>query len=334
MRRLTCMIALGVWLATTPVGAADSPPASDDIRNPVVMTVNGEEIRAADISMVMLNIRGAVERAGKTVESKELLEVASQRVIEQKLLAQEARRFGLQADSGTVTRLLTAAENQAGGADRLAANLAATGSSLAELRSMLVEVALAQQFIKTRIEPTVKVSEDAIERYYADHAEDFTVADRIRPRHIVFAVAHDADDATVERIRQKAVAARQRVLAGEPFADVARDVSEGPSAARGGDIGLVPLDALEPEFAAAALDLAPGEISDIVRTPFGFHIITVDERQPAGIRPLAEVRDMIATQLHQPATAETVAALLRTLVEKANIDVARNLPTPPPADGE
>lgn len=332
MLRFTIALGLGLALAAAPVVADDGATPTDPAKNPVVMKVNGEPVRAADVSMVMLNVRGAIEQAGQSTTQQQLLEIATQRVLEQKLLAQEARRYGLTPDADMVARLLAAAESQAGGREHLESNLAAAGATVAELEAMLGEMSLAQQFIKRQIEPTVPVSEQDVERYYADHADRFTVDERIRPRHIVFAVPPGADDATVARIRDKAVAARQRVMAGEPFADVARDVSEGPSAARGGDLGLVPPDAMEPEFAAVAMALAPGEVSDVVRTSYGFHVITVDEHREAGVLPLAEVHDTIVTQLRQPKVAATVADLLKTLAEKARVEVVQEgaaaAPTP------
>ncbi len=323
MNRLLAIVTLLVL--TVPARPALSQeaggPTPTAVPNPVVLRVDGTPVRAAEISMVMLNLRAQLQATGGSATAEELLDVATQRVIEQKLMAQEARRFGMTPDQQHVTRLLAAAEEQAGGAAALERTLASAGSGREELVAMLEDMDLARQLIAKRIAPTVEVGDEEVRRFYADHADRFAVGERIRPRHIVFAVPEDAAPAEVERARARAEAARRRVLAGEPFAEVAREVSEGPSAARGGDLGLVPPEALEPPFAAAALPLRPGEISEVVRTGFGFHVITVDERAPAGSRPLAEVRGTVERQLHQQRTAEAVVQLLQSLSERATIEI-------------
>lgn len=323
MNRLLALVAL-VVLTTTAAparcqdvpGTTDSPPP-----NPVVLRVDGTRVRAAEISMVMLNLRAQLQATGGSATTEELLEVATQRIVEQKLMAQEARRFGMTPDEQQVARLLGAAEEQAGGGAALERTLAGAGSSRDELLAMLEDMDLARQLIAKRIAPTVEVGDDDVRRFYADNADGFAVGERIRPRHIVFAVSEDAGPEEVERARARAEAARRRVEDGEPFADVAREVSEGPSAARGGDLGLVPPEALEPPFAAAALPLEPGEVSEVVRTTFGFHVITVDERTPAGTRPLSEVREAVERQLRQQRTAEAVVQLLQSLSERAEIEI-------------
>jgi len=323
MNRLLTLVALvALAIPATSVRSQDAADTtSTPAPNPVVLRVDGTRVRAAEISMVMLNLRAQLQATGGSATTEELLDVATQRVIEQKLMAQEARRFGMTPDEQQVARLLAAAEEQAGGAAALERTLAGAGSSRDELLTMLEDMDLARQLIGKRIAPTVEVGDDDVRRFYADHADRFAVGERIRPRHIVFAVPEDASPTEVERARTRAEAARSRVLDGEPFAEVAREVSEGPSAARGGDLGLVPPEALEPPFAAAALPLEPGEISEVVRTKFGFHVITVDERTAAGTRPLAEVRDAVEMQLRQQRTAEAVVQLLQSLSERADIEI-------------
>ena len=102
---------------------------------------------------------------------------------------------------------------------------------------------------------------------------------RVRTSHLLLRVADDASEAEVESKRQLAGRLRERILAGEAFAELARTYSEDPSSApAGGDRGWVPRGRLLPELEVVVFNLEVGEISEVLRTTFGFHIITVTER--------------------------------------------------------
>ena len=117
---------------------------------------------------------------------------------------------------------------------------------------------------------------------------------------------------------------------GEPFEKVARDVSEDPgSKDRGGDLGFFPRGRMVPAFEEAAFALAPGTPSDLVETPYGFHLILVEEKRPAKLVPFEEAKLGIARDLlaEEKAAADAAALAEKVLAEVANgkplVDVAR-----------
>jgi len=138
--------------------------------------------------------------------------------------------------------------------------------------------------------------ESAITDYYELHKTDkFTEPEQVHARHILVKVAADADDATKTAARKKAddLLAKARA-ADADFAALARKNSDDPgSAAKGGDLGFFGRGMMTPEFETAAFALETGKISDVVSTPFGFHIIKVEEHKPGGPKPLEAVRDEI-----------------------------------------
>lgn len=99
--------------------------------------------------------------------------------------------------------------------------------------------------------------------------------------------------ADVDAARARAAAAHARLLAGEPFAKVAGEVSAEPSAARGGDLGTFPIDDLSARFQEALADRQPGQVTDPVQTPAGFYIFEVRARRPGRLPTYAEVRDNV-----------------------------------------
>ncbi len=151
-------------------------------------------------------------------------------------------------------------------------------------------------FEPARFEEKVVVEESDLERYYRRHLDRFDIPEQVRASHVLIRMAADAGDIMRQQKRQLAEKVLAEARDGKDFAQLARQHSDDPgSAAKGGDLGYFPRGAMVPAFEEAAFALKPGEISDIVETPFGLHIIKSEGRIEAGIRPLAEVVDEVKT---------------------------------------
>ncbi len=148
----------------------------------------------------------------------------------------------------------------------------------------------------------------AVQAYYAENPASYRTEEKVRARHLLVQLAKDAPPAAVAEAKAKAEGYRQEILGGKPFADVARASSDDVGTkAVGGDLGWAERNAYVPEFARAAFSLKVGEVSEPVRTPFGWHLILVEEKQPAVAKPLAEVADDIATLLLKRERARALA---------------------------
>ncbi len=129
------------------------------------------------------------------------------------------------------------------------------------------------------------------------------------------------------------MAARQRVIAGEDFAEVAREVSQCPSAAQGGDLGFFGRQQVEGSFADAVFSLEPGEVSQIVETTFGYHVVKVEERRPPSVQNLEQVRTPLTRMLRDREAAAAVDRELVRLAEAATIvEPEAEAPAPTPAE--
>jgi len=148
------------------------------------------------------------------------------------------------------------------------------------------------------LRPLVSVTDRDIELYYQDHRDEFLEEEEACARHILVKVSAEGSgeghpEADARRIAQTLL---ERVRAGADFAELARASSEDAgSSANGGDLGCFPAGRMVPEFDRAVFDLAPGEVSDLVRTSFGYHIIRLDSRREETILPLADVKERIRT---------------------------------------
>jgi peptidyl-prolyl cis-trans isomerase D len=162
-------------------------------------------------------------------------------------------------------------------------------------------------------------SDDAVKAYYDEHRDDrFTAPEEVRARHILIKLPPAADDKARAAARTKAEDVLAKVKNGDDFAKLAQEVSEDQgTASKGGDLGLFSRGHMVPAFDAAAFALEPGAVSDVVETPFGFHVIKVDEKLPGGAKPLEAVRDEIVKTL----TAEKGLELARKQAESDRRDV-------------
>ena len=315
---LTVALAVAVT-AIAVVAWAQAPPAAAPDLNPKVLTVNGQAVYAAEISLMMQNIHGYLKSQGREAKEEEVVEVATQRVVEQKLLAQEAQRFGIQPDEKRVAQMMELTERQAGGREQLDAILAKGGSSRAQLEQMFREMELGRGLIARQIQPTVEVSDQEIQNFYTEHPNDFQRAEQVHARHVLIKADPAADEQTRSIARMKADQVHQRAVNGEDFATLAKELSEDANAAQGGDLGFFEKERMVPAFAEAAFALQPGQISPVVETQFGYHVIKVEERRPAGPVPLDEAKVPIRRVLVNEKTNVAVSQLVQSLGRNADI---------------
>lgn len=167
------------------------------------------------------------------------------------------------------------------------------------------------------------VTDGEINTYYMEHRDEFTEQEEACTSHILLkvkATPTSPDGHSEEEARKRAQGALDQVKGGADFAAVARKVSEDAgSAGQGGDLGCSPRGRMVPEFDNVAFDLTPGQISDVVKTSFGFHVIKLDSRKDETVPALAQVKDRI----RQTLVAQKGAGLLSEKVQAVSAGLAR-----------
>jgi peptidyl-prolyl cis-trans isomerase D len=166
----------------------------------------------------------------------------------------------------------------------------------------------------------VPVEEQAIKDYYDAHASDYEQPERLHLQHILLLVPAGADEAAKKAIRDKAEALLPAARAADKnaFAELAKKNSDDTlSAENGGDLGVVARGALEAPIEEAAFKLDVGQVSDVVESSRGMHIIRLDEKIPGGPKPLADVREDIVKELRSRGADDAARAALTADLEKA-----------------
>ncbi len=162
-------------------------------------------------------------------------------------------------------------------------------------------------FDPQQIKAEVSPSEEEVLQYYEEHKSEFDKGKEVRARHILFRAAQDADEETVASVKTKAEEILKHVKEGADFGEMAKEHSDDPgSGANGGDLGFFTQGKMVPEFEQTAFALSAGEISDLVRSQFGFHIIKVEEIREEK-DPYGKAKPVIIDRL-KLAEAKTLAA--------------------------
>jgi len=152
----------------------------------------------------------------------------------------------------------------------------------------------------------IEIPESEIKDYYQAHQDEFGTPETVTARHILLQVPEDAEKGQDTEIRNRAAEIMEKARSGEDFATLAQKHSDGPTAKDGGYLGSFKREDMVDAFAEAAFSLDPGDISEPVRTRFGWHVIKVEKRQEAEVDSLEKVRDKISDKLAEQ-QARTIA---------------------------
>jgi peptidyl-prolyl cis-trans isomerase SurA len=206
-------------------------------------------------------------------------------MVDETLLVAMARRDTIELAEGELDaeleRRVQALRDQHGSQEALDRALAAEGLTVAELRDIyrddIERRLLAEKVVREKVHSKIDVTWREVEDYYNEHAEEVA---RMPEAYEVagILVTPKVSDAAKRLAIERVTRVRERLAAGESFEDLAREYSEDASAQFGGDLGTFGRGVLVPEFEEAAFALEPGEVSGIVPTRFGFHIIQVVEK--------------------------------------------------------
>lgn len=171
-----------------------------------------------------------------------------------------------------------------------------------------------------QIRNEIALTEEELRAAYEEGIDDFTVPEQVRARHILFRLPPDADEAATAEARAEAEAVLEQIRAGADFPALAEANSDdAANAASGGDLGWFGAGRMDPAFEEVAFALEADEVSDIVQTPFGLHIIRVDGKRAAQVRPFEEVRG----QLEQRLSSERAEEIADQRAEELRVAVLR-----------
>jgi peptidyl-prolyl cis-trans isomerase C len=247
---------------------------------------------------------------------------ALDQLIDDELLWQEAERRGMTATKKEIDLAVAAARARYKTEDEFARRLERAGLSEATYPQHVKRQASIQNLLDRKVLKGLRVTDKEVHAFYMGNPDRFTTPEQVRARHIL--VETDSAKSAEERARARATAEEILALvrAGADFEALARERSQDASSAQGGDLGWVDRDKMVPEFEAAAFALRDGEVSGLVETVFGFHVIRTEGRRGGELVPEAKVREEIRKHLLGEKQKAAVRATIDSLRAKARIEFA------------
>jgi peptidyl-prolyl cis-trans isomerase SurA len=282
------------WITLFCLALSMSDAAVAKVFDRVVAKVNSEIITLSSVDERVELIKQKYKGNLNGRSEKELLEEALNTIVEEKLQLQEGKKRGLEVDDSAVEAAVADIEKKNGLEEgQLAEMLESEGRSMESYKNHIRDQILVSKVVRFELGSRVSISERRIAKYYHDNQKDFWDPGKARVRHILILTEKGL---SADKKKEKYLQAKEilgEVKGGKDFAAAAKEYSEDISASEGGDVGFIEKGKMVPEFEKAVYSLKEGEISDIVETEYGYHIIKVEDVLMGGTLPLKDVKNKI-----------------------------------------
>jgi peptidyl-prolyl cis-trans isomerase SurA len=292
----------------------------------IVAVVNNEAITLSELDTAFGPYQAKVEASYKGAEREKALAETRlgvlNRMIDELLIGQQARKAGIVAReedvNGAIAEIL---KRRSVTPEELQKALEREGTTLESyrkgIRDQLVKIRLVQREVKAK----VAISDQEIGEYYRKHRDEYEGKEAVRIRQILLLTPKEADPAVKEKLRADAEELRKRLLEGEPFDLISANYSQGPAANAGGDIGYVEKGMILPEVEAVAFSQPVNQLSPVIESSVGFHIIWVVDRRGAGVKSIESAREEIREKLEMEKVEKKFEEWQNELRAKSHVEI-------------
>ena len=310
LRRILLLIVMLSLIAACGSEKPSPPPT------PAVATVNGEAISLAEFekSLAAETALAKGETSLKEEETESLKEAVLDNLIREKIMLQRAREIFLAVGEEELAARIEEIRKDYNG-DRFGELFGADGIDYVAWKEALRTRMLLEKLIARDVNAKIQVTDEEAERYFNANRKIYATDRRVRVAQIV------VPD------RERAEGILKRLKAGEDFGMVAREVSIGPEAARGGDLGFFERGVMPEAIDRMVFSLPAGKVSRVAQSPYGFHIFKVLGQEGAGGRKFADVREKVIADLRKQKEAEAYKNWIEDLKARAAIRINRPLRT-------
>jgi peptidyl-prolyl cis-trans isomerase C len=307
---------LAAMLLPAPTAFAADAPAGQ------IATVNDTVLMRQDLDREMKLISFKLARQGRPVDDAQLKRYESnirETLINRTLLLQQSKSMGIEVKASLVTKALDEFKAAFNDDKAYQQTLNEMGFTEETLTTQIQDGLTIKQLIDKEVIQKLSLSDQQVRAYYDDNPNLFRRPEQVKASHILVQVPENADEAKRAEALATIQALKARIDNGENFATLAMEHSDCPSKAKGGDLGFFGREQMVKPFSDAAFALQPGQISDVVQTRFGYHLIRVTERQAEQTMAFNDVKESISTRLRQEQEGKKIDAYLQDLKEHADI---------------
>jgi peptidyl-prolyl cis-trans isomerase C len=293
-----------------------------------VAVVNGKDISFQDferkLQIIMQQVmRGQPGQFPEALKDRAKNEAVNQLIAEE-LMYQEGVKQKLKLEDGQVEKELKTLKERFDSDAQYQETLKRMELNEDQLKGQIARQALIRKLVEKEVISTVELGKEDAKKYFASNSADFHQPERVRAQHILIKVDPGADEKNKTEARKKLEGVKKRILAGEDFGKLAKEYSEGPSNVREGDLGYFTRGRMVKPFEDAAFKLAPNEVSDIVETQFGYHLIKVLDHQAAKDPSFEEIEPRVMAILRNKKIHQKYEAYIFKLRQDAKIETLIN----------
>jgi peptidyl-prolyl cis-trans isomerase C len=286
----------------------------------IAASVNGKVITQIELEREILNLshRYSIQTQDSSIPD-DIESKALDNLITRELLYEASQKAQIKVEDSEVDENLQQAISRFPNREAFESVLKRENVTEDDLKSEIRYGLAIQNYVEDKYLSKATVSDQEIQTYYESNPGQFKHPEMVKASHILIRVDAQEDDAQKAEARKKIEEVTKKIAAGEEFAELAKTYSDCPSSSNGGDLGFFSRGQMVPEFEEVAFSLKPNEISPVVETNFGFHIIKVSEKQAEGTYSL----DQVKPQIEQVLTREKVQKLLEKDIEnlKSEADI-------------
>ncbi len=280
--------------------------------------------------MTMKQNQPPTQTAGSAEASPEMKKAALKQLIRIELLYQDAQAKNLVVNDEEVEKVVERIKSQFMEQDKFQKLLTESLTSEKELRDDIRRNLSIEKLIDQQIAAQVEITEEESKAFYQENKDKFDRPEGVQISHILVKLDKESSPEDEAAAKQKIEDIKRRITNGEDFAELARTNSGCPSAAKGGDLGFIRRGQTVSEFEQCAFGLDhPGQISQIIKTSFGFHILKAGQKRPVGVTPYEEVKEPIKRQLKFQKINEELENYIQKLHAEAKIESQLELDEPP-----
>jgi peptidyl-prolyl cis-trans isomerase SurA len=279
-----------------------STAGQGQVGDKIIAVVNDEIITQKELNDAVEPYLKRLEETYKGGDKENLIKQTKdailQRLIDNLLIESEAKKRGASIKDDEVMNVLNdMLTRQNIKMDDFVKKLEREGNSLASVKNEIRGQLMRTRLMRWEVKSKIMISDQEIGEYYNQHRDDYEGKEAVRIRQILLPIPPNADKATKAKIRENAEKIQKRASSGESFEQLAAQYSQGPAAAQGGDMGFIEKGGMIPELETAAFSLAPDQVSSVIQSSLGFHIIKMIDKRGAGLKPIATVREEIKAKL-------------------------------------
>ena len=314
------LILLGVILLGAPVHA--------EVVDRIIAIVNDEIITLYEFNAAFEPYQKNIENNYKGNDKEAVIKQSRagllQRLIDNILIEQEAKKSGasiIVKDEEIMEVVQDMLNKQKLSMQDFLKSLAKEGNSMESVKKEIRGQMMRARLLRREVKSKILVSDEEIGEYYNKNRQDYEGKETVRIKQLLLLLPPNTDKNIKAKMKNEALQLHKRVMNGESFDLMIVNYSQGPAAAQGGDVGFIGKGTIIPEVEAVAFSLPIGQVSEVIESSVGFHIIQVVDKKGAGLKPIAAVREEIKTKIEDEKLDKKYDEWIASIRAKSHIEI-------------